>query len=57
MNLKCPKCDSTKIMKRKAVPRSETHTTRFVGSIGQSIQIAEPQFYICYNCWNKFNIK
>lgn len=57
MNIECPKCNSTKILKRKSVPRIETHTTRFINGKPYEIQLTEPKFYVCYKCWHKFNIK
>lgn len=57
MELKCPKCESNKIMRRKSVPRIETHGTRIVNGQIRDVKLFEPLFYVCYNCWHKFNIK
>lgn len=57
MELKCPKCESNKIMKRLSVPQIETHRTRVVNGQLRKVQLYEPLFYVCYECWHKFNIK
>lgn len=57
MKIECPKCSSDKIMKRNVVPRIETHGTRVVDGKVMEVRLYEPLFYVCYNCWNKFNIK
>lgn len=57
MEIKCPKCNSEKVFKRNAVPRIETHRIIIVKGVFREVRISEPKFYICYQCWNKFNIK
>lgn len=57
MNTECPKCNSTKILKRKSVSKIETHRTRYVNGIGIQIKVVEPKFYVCCHCWHKFNIQ
>lgn len=57
MEIKCPKCNSGKVFKRTAVPRTETHRTIFVNGVSREVFIGEPKFYVCYECGNKFDIK
>lgn len=57
LKIECPKCGSDKIMKRNAVSRVETHSTRVIDGRVMEVRTSEPLFYVCYNCWHKFNIK
>lgn len=57
MEVECPRCKSNKTFKRKSVPRIETHTRKFIKGKECEVQIAEPKFYLCIECWYKFNIK
>lgn len=57
MKVECPKCNSHKTMKRNAVPRVETHRTRIIEGKIMKVKLFEPLFYVCCNCWHKFNIK
>lgn len=53
----CPKCKHDTILKRLAVPRSETHVKRVVKGVFREVRVSEPKFYTCTKCFHKFNVE